>query len=525
GGSQKMNSAISSDALARLMASEQRFAVFDVRERGEYNQCQIPNTTSLPRSQIEFRIHELVPDREVQLIIYDDGAGRARLAAATLARVGYRHVALLDGGLSAWQSEGRATVSGVNVPSKAFGERVHHERNVPDLTPEELKSLQDRSADLVVLDVRTPEEYGRFCIPGGINVPGGDLILWAEELKQRDATHVVVNCAGRTRSIIGAAALRRLGVSNVRALRNGTMGWVLAGFELDKKPQRSSSPAPASGPESAMALARRIAQEEAIAWISAPELSRKLEAQSIDYLLDVRSEGEFASGHVAGSINVPGGQAVQRADDFVAVRNGQIVFISNQSARAVMTAYWYRQMGFLHVAVLQGGLRAWTQSGAKVEKGSLRNEPIGFESARQAVRVVDSSTVEGKTRDPSVLLLDVGTSLDFETAHLPRAKWISRGWVDLRLPEIYPDRNQPIVMTCADGCQSILAALALGQLGYSDIVVLDGGVRAWSAAGFLTEQGVDGCLVEPNDVVLSPSIRGTKEDMQRYLDWELTLTK
>ncbi|HUC99876.1 MAG TPA: hypothetical protein VMR88_15415, partial [Candidatus Polarisedimenticolaceae bacterium] len=60
-------------------------------------------------------------------------------------------------------------------------------------------------------------------------------------------------------------------------------------------------------------------------------------------------------------------------------------------------------------------------------------------------------------------------------------------------------------------------------LGYSDIVVLHGGVQAWSAAGFSTEQGLDGCLVESNDVVLSPSIRGTKADMQRYLDWELQL--
>jgi rhodanese-related sulfurtransferase len=520
-----MNAAISCDDLARLMASEQRFAVFDVRERGEYNQSQIPNTTSLPRSQIEFRIAELVPDRDVQLIVYDEGDARAPLAAATLARLGYQDVALVDGGLSAWQSEGRPTVSGVNVPSKAFGERVHHERNLPDLTPEELKSLQDRSMDLVVLDVRTPEEYGRFCIPGGINVPGGDLILWAEGLKQRNAPNVVVNCAGRTRSIIGAAALRRLGVSNVRALRNGTMGWVLAGFELEKKPQRPSAAAPASGPEAATALARRIAEEEAISWISAPELSRKLEAQSIDYLIDVRSEGEFASGHVPGSINVPGGQAVQRADDFVAVRNGQIVFISNESARAVMAAYWYRQMGFPHVAVQQGGLRGWMESGGNIENGSPRNEPIGLEAALQNVRVVDPSMIEGKTRDPAVLLLDVGTSLDFETAHVPRAKWIPRGWLDLRLPEIYPDRDQPIVMTCADGRQSILAALTLGELGYNDIVVLGGGVRAWSAAGFSTEQGVGGCLVEPNDVVLSPSIRGTKEDMQRYLDWELALTK
>ena len=520
-----MNAAISCDDLAQLMASEQRFAVFDVRERGEYNQSQIANTTSLPRSQIEFRIAELVPDRDVQLIVYDEGGARAPLGAATLVRLGYQHVAMLDGGLSAWQSQGRPTFSGVNVLSKAFGERVHHERNVPDLTPQELKSLQDRSTDLVVLDVRTLEEYDRFCIPGGINVPGGDLILWAEQLKQRNATNVIVNCAGRTRSIIGAAALRRLGVTNVRALRNGTMGWVLAGFELERKPRRAAPFAPATGTEVATALARRIAEEESISWISALALLHRLETQSIDYLIDVRSEDEFASGHVPGSINVPGGQAVQRADDFVAVRNGQIVFISNSSARAVMAAYWYRQMGFLHVAVLQGGLRGWTDSGGRTEKGSLRNEPMGFETARQAVRVVDAPTVKGKTRDSSVLLLDVGTSLDFETAHLPRAKWISRGWLDLKLAELYPERNQPIIMTCSDGRQSMLAALTLGQLGYNDIVVLGGGLRAWSAAAFPTEQGMEGCLVEPNDVVLSPSIRGTKEDMQRYLDWELTLKK
>jgi rhodanese-related sulfurtransferase len=344
-------------------------------------------------------------------------------------------------------------------------------------------------------------------------------------LKQRRETNVIVNCAGRTRSIIGAAALRRLGVANVRALRNGTMGWVLAGFELERKPQRPTPPAPATGTAAATALARRIAEEESISWISALELSRKLETNSIVYVIDVRSEGEFASGHVPGSINVPGGQAVQRADDFVAVRNAQIVFISNESARAVMAAYWYRQMGFFDVAVLQGGMRAWTESGARIEDGSLRNEPIGFEAAQQAVPVVDPRTVEGKTRDPSVLSLDVGTSLDFETAHLPGAKWISRGWLDLKLPELYPDRNQPIVLTCPDGRQSILAALVLGELDYSDVAVMGGGVRAWSAAGLPTEQGVDGCLVERNDVVLSPSIRGTKEDMQRYLNWELTLKK
>ncbi|HEX6437959.1 MAG TPA: rhodanese-like domain-containing protein [Candidatus Binatia bacterium] len=241
-------------------------------------------------------------------------------------------------------------------------------------------------------------------------------------------------------------------------------------------------------------------------------------------MIDVRSQGEFAGGHVPESINVPGGQAVQRADDFIAVRNGQIVFISNESARAVMAAYWYRHMGFSHLAVLQGGLRGWVESGGILEKGSIRNEPLGFKAARRVARV-DPRGVEVKTRDQSVLLLDVGTSLDFETSHIPGAKWISRGWLELKLPELYPDRNQPMVIACRDGRQSLLAALTLGELAYSDVVVLDGGVSAWSAAGFHTQQGLDGCLVEPNDVVLSPSIRGTKEDMQRYLDWELQLKK
>ncbi|HLN85170.1 MAG TPA: rhodanese-like domain-containing protein, partial [Candidatus Limnocylindrales bacterium] len=219
--------------VAALMSSNGLFAVFDVRERGEYNDCQISTTTSLPRSQIEYRVIDLVPNRTIPIAVYDEGGKRAGLAAKTLAQLGYEQVSILDGGLSEWRNQGRETVSGVNVPSKAFGEKVHHDLDVPDLSPEELKTLLDNNADLTILDMRTPEEYGRFCIPGGLNVPGGDLILWAEELRHKPT--VIVNCAGRTRSIIGAAGLRRLGLTNVRALRNGTMGWVLAGFQLESK--------------------------------------------------------------------------------------------------------------------------------------------------------------------------------------------------------------------------------------------------------------------------------------------------
>lgn len=513
---------ITGNDLAALMASDELFAVFDVRERGEYHECQIPSATSLPRSQIECRIAELVPNRAVPIALYDEGGERARLAAKTLAELGYERIAILDGGLAAWRGEGRATVSGVNVPSKAFGEKVYHENAVPDLSPEDLKRLIDGATKPVILDMRTPEEYGRFCIPGGVNVPGGELILWAGELREKPL--VVVHCAGRTRGIIGAAALRRFGLTNVKALRNGTMGWVLAGFELDTKPGREPVLAPARSKEAALALARRIAQEEHLEQLSPGDLVGAMADtnRSVTYLIDVRSETEYQAGHIAGSIHVPGGQAVQRADDFIAVRHAQIVFISDRSARATMAAYWYKRMGFPRISILQGGLAAWTRHGGQLASGPSLNPPLGMEAAKRAARFIDANSLSKKVASGSTVVLDVGPSLDFNAAHLPGAKWISRGWLESKISQRF-DRGQSMTLSCPDGVQSVFAARALRAIGYTDVSVLEGGTRAWSAAGLPTAQGLDACLVEPNDAVLSPSVRGDKEEMRRYLDWETKL--
>src|SRR5262252_8320756 len=159
-----MANLISRRDVVSLMASDVLHAVLDIRERGEFNECQICNATSLPRSEIEFRIASLVPNRQTSIVLYDGGDGRALAASRTLADFGYSDVYMLQGGLSAWRSGGLPTVSGVNVPSKAFGERVYKERNIPEIGPEELKALQEKATDLLILDVRTPEEYGRFCI-------------------------------------------------------------------------------------------------------------------------------------------------------------------------------------------------------------------------------------------------------------------------------------------------------------------------------------------------------------------------
>jgi rhodanese-related sulfurtransferase len=511
--------------LAALMASNRAHAVFDVRERGEFNACQISRATSLPRSQIEFRIAGLVPNRRLPIVLYDEGGERAIRAARTLLDLGYSDVSILQGGLAGWKEKGLPTASGVNVASKSFGERVHRDRSIPEITPVELKRLQEEGSRLMILDARTPEEYRRFCIPGGVNVPGGDLILWAEELRHKTDTTLVVNCAGRTRGIIGTATLRRLGLDNVRALKNGTMGWVLAGLDLESKPTREVPPPPVTSRERASGLAAQIAKEEGIPWISADELFDPgwSEGTAVTYLIDVRSESEYKAGHAAGSLNIPGGQAVQRADDFIAVRRGRIVFISDEASRAVMAAYWYRGMGFPDVRVLRGGLAEWRKRGGSIVTGEEPDEPLGLDRARKSARLLAPGEADAFLQSSNHVVLDVGSSVDYTAGHLPGATWLSRGWLEIKCADQFPDKSQPILLSCPDGRHSTLAALALSELGYRNVFVLDGGVLAWVRAGFATEAGLTDSLAEPSDVVVSPSVKGDKEEMERYLQWELKL--
>jgi rhodanese-related sulfurtransferase len=500
-------------------------ALFDIRERGEYNAGHIPGSTSLPRRDIEFRIARLLPARSVPAIVTGDGGARDERAAVALIRAGCDDVAILEGGLAAWSQCGYSIASGVNVPSKAFGEKIHQERRPPETTPEELADSIRGGEKPLVIDVRTPEEYARFCIPGAVNVPGGDLILWAEELKNSRAP-VVVNCAGRTRSIIGTEALRRLGVTNVRALRNGTMGWVLADYDLER-PQRSPRATAPSSRAAAETLASRIAEEEKIAFISAAQLEEALTADKTTtvYPIDVRSLEEYLSGHISGFFNVPGGQAVQCADDHIAVRDARIIFACDRTARAVMAAYWFRQMGLRNVFVLQDGIEGWTRSGHNLEIGAPSERVFGLDDARaRAAFIAGSALAALLDRGEDLLVIDVGLSTEYASGHVPGAVWLSRDWLEEILPQHYPDLRLPIVVTAADERQSILAAATLSDIGYENVRVLARGTKDWIAGGKPMETGLTKALAEANDVVLSASVTGDKDAMRRYLDWETKLT-
>jgi len=510
---------IASGDLARLMQSSTPHALLDVREKAAYERGHIYRATSLPRRLVEFRLPALVPARATPLVVSDEDGRLAALTLPTLGEIGYTDVRLLAGGLAGWRSEGRPLVEGINVPSKVFGERVLHEHKTPQLTPLELWERIERGDDLVIVDARTPEEYARGSLPGAWSVPGGELVVRIAELVRHPETTIVVHCGGRTRSYIGAESLRRMQLANpVVVLENGTMGWELAGLTLERGAARWA-PAPSARSRAVAALAaKRVAAEDGIPFVSPRALAARLarrEDQNL-YVLDVRTADEYAAGHVAGAVWAPGGQAVQATDEYVAVRAASIVLVCDGLARSVMTASWLRRMGLPDVAVLAGGLPAWTADGGAVETGLPLAMPVGWETARARVARVSPGDLG------PALIVSVDQSDAYARGHVPGAWWLCRSRLEWTIGTVAPDRQAPIIVTCADGFASTLAAATLGRLGYTAVSVLEGGTRAWVEAAGAVESGPTRLGDEPDDVVLKPYERG-RAAMERYLSWEAEL--
>jgi rhodanese-related sulfurtransferase len=512
--------AIDAPSLARRFADRDSWALVDVRDAVAYERHHLFGATSLPRRMLELRIGELVPDHNTPIVVCDDAEGRAELAARTLARHGYAAVAWLTGGLEAAAAAGLRVVSGTNVPSKLFGEEVVHGRDVPAVSADTLAEWLAKGRDVVVCDVRTPEEYRESCIPGAFSAPSFDIALAAADLAAAHAT-VVVNCAGRTRSIIGAQTLRELGLRNVVALENGLMGWRLAGRAVEEGAQRS---VPAPRPRSvafAAAASRRLADEAGVARLDTAALTSWLAQRGRNgYAFDVRAVREYMAGHIPGTIALPGGQAVQRTDDFVAIRSAPIVLIDEHGVQADLTATWLRRMGLSRVAVLDGGIEAWRRAGGALAEGRPRATPLGWDEAVREVRMcAPAECAQRLAGTESIVVLDVDGSRHYRNGHVADAVWVPRGDLEARIGQVAASHATPLLVTCATGVQSVLAAATLRAAGYADVTVLEGGTQAWHAAGLPLERAT---LPPQDDDLLPPYQRGLQA-MRDYIDWEKLL--
>ena len=512
---------ISAKQLKTLLHDGAEIAVIDVREEGVFAKRHLLLAASAPLSRLELRAALLVPRRSTRVIVCDGNEGLAQRAAAILARHGYSHVMVLAGGVDAWGSAGYELYSGINVPSKAFGEFVEHRENTPRMPAQEIKARVDAGEKVLILDSRPLAEYTKMSIPGGIDCPGAELVYRVHDLVESPDTLVVVNCAGRTRSIIGAQSLINAGLPNrVVALKDGTMGWHLAGLELARQ-QNLHAPQPsAAGLAKARRAAARVAKRFGVRYIDVATVgrfAREMNSRTL-YLLDVRSPEEYAAGHLHSTVNAPGGQLVQATDQFAATRGARIVLIDDHGVRATMTASWLIQMGWRDVFVVRQAL----------ESGPLHRGPTPAPVLGLAQLKSDLITAHELKREldaGNATVIDFDTSLRYRDGHIPGA-WLSiRANLEANLRAI--PAAKLLVLTSSDGIIARLAAPEAAQLTSTSVKVLQGGTDAWRAAGLPMESGMSQLADTTDDVWYRPYDRTAKveEAMQDYLTWEVNLVK
>lgn len=514
----KNTPAISPQALHDALTDGDEIALIDVRENGVFGQRHPLLAVNIPLSHLELRVFTLVPRRSVRVVVCDDNEGLAERAARTLRDMGYTDMSLLEGGISAWEAAGYQVYSGVNVISKAFGEIIEQRYQTPHIEASELKARMDGNADLVVLDSRPFAEYQNMAIPSGVDTPGAELVYRVKDLAPDPETAVVVNCAGRTRSIIGCQSLVNAGIPNtVMALKDGTMGWHLAGYGLERGATRRYGSVSAKARAWARDASERVARRFGVRKVSLATVQGWLEGRDERslYMLDVRQPEEFAMGHLPGSRSAPGGQLVQATDEYLAVRQARVVLMDDTEIRATMTASWLVQMGLPDVYVLEDGL---PRDGMTTSRESTPAK----DGCDVSLPVITPSALKGSS---DLAVVDFADNLVFAAGHIPGACWGVRAYLQASLDQL--PVAQGYVVTAPDPALARLAGHDLASLVQKPVHVLEGGTSAWADNGFALSTGMEKALTEIDDVFEKPYELASAQEpaMLDYLRWEVALVE
>ncbi|MDB4219472.1 rhodanese-like domain-containing protein [Emcibacteraceae bacterium] len=485
------------------LSTKEEVAFIDIREAALYGRGHPFFVSHIPYSILESRIGLYVPCYQTPIIILGSEDIISKKAAAHLEGMGYKDIILLEGGIQAWSQSGYAVYEGISAPSKSFGEVVEHELGTVSITAEELKArLDGGDDDFLLVDGRTPEEFHRMTIPGSTSCPNAELSLRYAAMLLHSGQDIIVNCAGRTRSLIGAQTLNLLGLPNkVYALENGTMGWKLAGFELEYGATRSYP----------IGIDKNIindAKEKADALIS----QYKLEVVSIDtvklwrkdkfnttFSFDIRTSEEYELGHVEGFRHAPGGQLIQATDQWFATRGGKIVVFDNHHIRAVMSVIWLKGMG--HDAYILDGTTA-TET-INIKEVEINTSDINFIDATGIVKSKAS-------------IIDIRSSLDYRKGHIDGSIWSIRPMLNTL------DIDGDVIIIASD---LLTATYVLKDLAISGQISLSK-PNDWKAAG-LNVVATPDCPTDAQSIDFQFHTHerhsGNMDHAREYLRWETGL--
>jgi rhodanese-related sulfurtransferase len=514
-----MMSEISAFDLHQMLLKEENIVVLDPREEGLFSLSpHIFQSINLPYSRIEWRLFDILPKKKTRIIVASNDNSLDQKTINKLNEYGYTNTQKLKGGLQDWQKQGFYVYTGFNTPSKAFGEFIESQYHTPSISPEQLNEWLQQKKDIFIVDSRTPEEHVRGTIPGSTSVPGAELALRLPKMITNSQTTIIVNCAGRTRSIIGTQSLRNINIpNNVYALRNGTMGWKLAGFEIEKNSKKVTPTLDFKSKFPDDDLNNKILDKYGIATISWDSYKKFLfdDDDLATYLFDVRMLNEYHVGHPRGATYAPGGQLIQATDTFIANKSSRVILFDNFLIRSAITGSWLKQMGYKNVYQLNPDDKS-------IEFTSEQSPSfINQFSCNELCEISAENLFKSRN---SYLVIDLSYSKKFIQRHIDNAYWCVRSRLFECLSQL--NSSKPIVLTSDEPVMIYLAGKEIKKLLSNEIYFLKGGNKSWFDANYPTSEGEINLLTEINDSFIKPfEAKNQNSSMKQYLEWEVGLVE
>lgn len=493
------------------ISDDQELALIDVRETAQHTAGHPLFSISIPFSEFEINVEKLVPNKKVRLVLFDNNNGVSEIIYKQAKNLKFINIFILKDGVEGWIKSKFRLFDGINVPSKSFGELIVEKFNTPYITASQLSKKQKENKDIVILDGRPFDEYNKMSIPGSICCPNAEIPYRISELIKSSDTEIIINCAGRTRSIIGTQTLIDFGIKNkVYALENGTQGWFLNNFKLDHGKTKFFYKTPKS--EKINELREKIVNllENKVKIIDFNQAQNLINDKNITtYVFDVRTNSNQKN-KLSKLRNVPGGQLVQATDKYIGVlKSHVIIFDDGDLVRAGMTALWLKKMSY-HCYVVN-------ESPKKIKNLNLKLE-VNFKTIP-----LNLINLENFKNLQDTHIFDIRNSIDYCKKRIKKSVWTNRFII-----KKMPHHIKSMILVTND--------LPKASLIVSDLQEKDPGymvqVYNWN------DKDVEHCLdyIDSTKVELDQTFidfnfhthlrhQGNKEHARNYLKWETDLIK
>ena len=503
---------ITPETVRSWISDKEEVAFIDVREIGQHTNGHPFFSISIPYSLFEFNIKILVPNKQTRVILIDNNNGISDLVYNIAHQMGYSNISIIEGGVEEWVSAGYKLFDGINVPSKSFGELIEKYFHTPSITAKELAQKQKNNENYIVIDGRPFLEYNKMSIPKSICCPNAELFYRVSSHIKDMNTEIIINCAGRTRSIIGAQTLINFGIKNkVKALENGTQGWFLSELSLEHNKNKYLEVLP--NDIETQQLQNKVLKLTNDLNIDLIDLKKAqeliIDKKKSTFIFDVTTSKTIST--KPGTImNVPGGQLIQATDKYIGVWKATVILVDDGDLiRAGTTSFWLKKMGYEVYILKEGLLKAQTLKFIKEIDHKLID--------------LDFINLEDLVKIKIQILYDIRSSKDFCKMRIKNSIWLNRA-------HLYREKiktDDPIIIITDNLEKASLIVKDLKQKDKGAIIK----VYKWNQNEITSYPSVIDVTIETLskqnniDFNFHTHMRhdGNKEHAKQYLEWEINL--